>query len=49
MSGDEVTWDAREWEVDLGGGELAELVGFQLGERLGLPLRNATTLLRSPR
>lgn len=35
--------------VDLGGGGLAELVGLKLGERLGLPLRNATTLLRSLR
>jgi hypothetical protein len=35
--------------VDLGGGGIAELVGLKLGERLELPLRNATTVLRSLR
>ena len=47
-------WEPRQLPsnvklVDLGGGGLAELVGLKLGERLGLPLRNATTLLRSLR
>ena len=47
-------WEQRQLPanvkfVDLGGGGLAELVGLKLGERLGLPLRNATTLLRSLR
>jgi len=47
-------WEPRQLPgnvklVDLGHGGLAELVGVKLGERLGLPLRNATTVLRSLR